>query len=118
MYEQILFQRFQGALSQDQIRGPKRSQDKQLCRLPATRDRGDQIERRMVCPVEILKNKDQRLVLSDHFQRFAQLAHHATARRSENLSSESGVLVRSDERGQLKYPRRRVLSKGVDDISS
>src|SRR5215813_4893540 len=72
----------------------------------------------MVRPMEILKNKDQRLVLSNPFQRFAQLAHHASACRSENLSFESGVLVRSDERGHLNYPRWRMHSQGVDDIAS
>ena len=55
--------------------------------------------------------------LGDGLQRFAQLTHHAFARRAEHFVLQRRPLVLSHERSKLEHPRRRVRGQRLHDAS-
>src|SRR4030095_310261 len=108
MYQQTLSQPLERAPSEDQISRSQSAEYEQLGWLPATSDGGEQVNRRMVGPMQILEDYHQRIAVCYHFQCFAEFPHHAISCRSDRLLFDRGVLVRWDERGELDYPGGRV----------
>ncbi len=113
--QQILLQRFQRTVGEDQFRRPQRAEHEQARGLAPPRDRRNHVQRRVIDPVQIFEDQHQRHGLRDHFERFAQLAHHAFPRRAENLALQRRLLFRPHQRRKLDQPGRRVCRQCVDD---
>ena len=104
--DEVLMQTAQVALESGDWRSPGHEQQ-QPGWPPTPSERGHDVERRAVGPVQVLEDQHERVIHRDRFERFADLPHHPLARRPEDLSLQRFALIHLDERRKLYQPGRR-----------
>ena len=116
VHHQILLERLERTVGHDDVRRTVCADHEQSGRFSPPGDRGDDVERRVIGPVEILEDEHDGGCGGHDFERLAEFTHHTFARGAENLPLERGLLVASDEGRELNHPRRRVRLQRVHDL--
>ena len=71
----------------------------------------DELDRRAIGPMQILRDEQQRSLLRVSVQKFADLAKHPFQVDADKLSQQGFALFRGTEPGQLQHPGRRDSSQ-------
>ena len=100
------------------LRRPVRADEQQVRERSSLRHVGDQLECRMVAPVQVLEHEDHRTLDGDGLEQLGHLAQHALAGGALHTVPELAVLGRVEQRGELRQPCRRVLAKLVHQLGA
>ena len=96
--------------------GAVRAEQQQPGRLAPAQQRGDQVERGVVGPVQVLEHKHDRRRAADRVERLEHLAQHARAGRSLGaLAHRLGGRAFAEQPRQLDEPGRGALGQRGDD---
>ena len=90
--------------------------DEQADRVAPPQHRGEQVERRVVGPVQVLEHERERRRRADGVERLEHLAQHPGARRAlRAVAHRLGVRAVVEQPRQLDEPRRRALRERGHD---
>src|SRR5262249_44540138 len=92
----------QWVAARDRVRGPKRAEHEEWRRLAVVREGREQIERRMIAPVDVLEEEDERILSRDRRER-----------RRQHL--QWGLVGRGAGGGQEVDSARRRGTDGVEN---
>ena len=112
---QLPLDAFQRVVAEDDVDRPIGADHHQPRRVAAPRQVADEIERRVVAPVQIFEHDDQRRLGGDRLDRLGHLAQHAFAGGARPLPLQRLALGGRQQRRQLDEPGRRVLPQQLDD---
>ena len=112
---QLLLHCAQRMRADDHVDGAERAEQQQARRLPAARERGDEIERGVVAPVKVLEDEHEGDLGRQRLKRLGHLAEHALPRRPEDLPLQPITVGCADQRGHLDEPGGRVALENGDD---
>ena len=94
---------------------PERAQHEQSGGLEPPCDDVEEVEGRVVGPVEVLEHQYRRLVCAEGLQHLHDLAQHAVARDADHARLERCPLLLGDEPGKLDEPRGRTLAEELHE---
>ena len=96
--------------------GPVGAEHEQPRRVAPAQHRGEQVERRVVGPVQVLEHERERRRGADRVERLEHLAQHPRARRAlRAVAHRLGVGALVEQPRQLDEPGRRALGERGDD---
>ncbi len=84
---------------QDDFHRPVRPQHEQARGSSAAGQRGEQVERRVITPVQVLQQEDKRRVNAQRFQEIGQLAQHPLVGDIKGSRRLSGTAILAKQRG-------------------
>src|SRR5215216_2775256 len=114
--KQLLFDSFERMSTRDQLRVAISSNQHQV-RGPDSRcEVRDQVERRVVAPVQVFKNQHKGLFGSEHLQCLAHFPQHSLARSSDYFTAQRLAFCSSQQRRHLQQPHRRVSAQHFDNL--
>src|ERR1051326_750694 len=102
--EQVLFCSFDRMSQKNGVDRAIRTCKKQVCRLTTACERGDEIDRGSVSPMEVFENQNQRAIYGEGLECFAKLTYHAPPGASQDFSLERIPLFCSHVRRKLSQP--------------
>src|SRR5262249_34122981 len=92
--------------------------EQETSRLRPPRKTGDDIERRVIAPVEIFQNQYERSLYGEGFYDLGNLAHHAFLGSFRQVALQSLSFGRLDQCGHLQQPGRRKSAQQGDESLS
>ena len=111
---QLLFDGLQRMPARDELCRPVSTDDHQPRFASLPRHVRDQVQRRVVAPVQIFQHEHQRRFSREGVKRVAHLSQHPLARGPEDIAPERLPILRPHARWQLQQPHRRVGPQHID----
>src|SRR5262249_20393933 len=104
----------QGMPREDDVDRTIAPDDEETRGLRATPQHPEEIERRVVAPVEVLEDKDERTLCGESLERLGHLPQHPFLRDAEQIAPERIAIVSVDEPRQLDDPGRRIALEDAE----
>src|SRR5262249_45197839 len=115
---QLLHERAQGMPCDDDVHRPVAYEDENASRLLPAGEHPEQVERRVVAPVEVLEHEHDWRAGAQGLDGLRHLAQHALLGDAEQVPTKEGRIARPFEPGELNEPGRGMSLEDVEHAPS
>ena len=103
----LVSQRVERMIRGDHLGEPEARKPHEAAAAAPAREVIDELDRRAIAPMQVLRHQQQRTALGVTVQEFAHFAEHPFQVDADKLSQQGFALFRGTEPGQLQQPGRR-----------